>query len=81
MVGGSHGRAETVMGEHPHVELVRRGYEVLSRGDMDAMSPIDDRVTAINVYDEDLEPATRSGPRARAGRPHRRERRCPTRWN
>jgi hypothetical protein len=43
------------MGEHPHVELVRRGYEALSRGDMDAMSPIDDRFTAINVYDEDLE--------------------------
>jgi uncharacterized protein len=28
------------MAEHPHVALVRRGYEALARGDMDAMSEI-----------------------------------------
>jgi ketosteroid isomerase-like protein len=33
------------MAEHPHIALVRKGYEALARGDMEAMS----RVAAGNV--------------------------------
>jgi ketosteroid isomerase-like protein len=42
-------KAAIVMAEHPHVALVRRGYEALSRGDINAMSEVAVQDVAFHV--------------------------------
>ena len=37
------------MAEHPHITLVRKGYEALSRGDLDAISEISIEDVAFHV--------------------------------